>query len=237
MRAPAADSPPPPLAQPHYTYSRAEEHGRYAQQHEYIQRICVVYETQPGDYGQLVALLQQARLLIPGVGTRGAQSARQPTHAAPPPSTRPPAQMQECGQPPKEIVDELAPGMEVRALIAEHACAAPIANAPTRARAPPPACATPSLAQSLPGCQRWARDWAPTVVAALLRGVATAACSESATEADAVQRVMRTQESRACARAPELPQLRECRVVARLRAAPPSKHAASKAWGGGGGAN
>ena len=38
-------------------------------------------------------------------------AARLPACRVPPPA-RPPPQMQQCGQPPQEIVDELAPGMQ-----------------------------------------------------------------------------------------------------------------------------
>ncbi|KFM25142.1 Metal transporter Nramp3 [Auxenochlorella protothecoides] len=62
----------------------AEELERYGRQYEHIQRLLKQYETDPEDFGALLDLLQQARKKL----------------------------MQACGQPPKEIVDELAPGGE-----------------------------------------------------------------------------------------------------------------------------
>lgn len=38
-----------------------EDFQRYTQQYEYIQKICALYESNPGDYTQLVGLLQQVR--------------------------------------------------------------------------------------------------------------------------------------------------------------------------------
>ncbi|KAK9812898.1 hypothetical protein WJX72_005435 [[Myrmecia] bisecta] len=56
-----------------------EELQQYMQQHEYIQKICAAYETEPDNFALLFSLIQK---------------------------------MQACGQPPQEIVDELAPGLQ-----------------------------------------------------------------------------------------------------------------------------
>lgn len=107
---------PPPLL-PRGT---AEEYEQYQRQHGFITAICTLYEQTPNDFGRLVDLLQQARSSCllkapPWTGLAGA--------AVPPLSTLRPSptpcppfgtlQMQQCGQPPQEIVDELAPGMQV----------------------------------------------------------------------------------------------------------------------------
>eukprot|EP00898_Chlorokybus_atmophyticus_P005852 jgi/Chlat1/6268/Chrsp44S09053 len=56
-----------------------EDLRRFRKQHEHVQEICQLYETDPENFPRLVQLLQE---------------------------------MQDCGQPPQEIVKELAPGME-----------------------------------------------------------------------------------------------------------------------------
>jgi len=105
---------------------------RYQQQQVYIRRICELYETSPSDYSQLVDLLQQVRcaarqlccvpvarfgcssglavwfLQVALLGGCGSQLSLRLS-----PASFARLQMQQCGQPPQEIVDELAPGMQV----------------------------------------------------------------------------------------------------------------------------
>lgn len=117
----------------------AEELSQYRAQQGFVARICALYEaagTGPCDYSQLVDLLQQVGRVSGGVG--GSEGGRGeggdvvtpllpdvampllPAASADPlrPGSAPPRraapQMQKCGQPPQEIVDELAPGMQAR---------------------------------------------------------------------------------------------------------------------------
>ncbi len=50
----------PPWLEKHQPSIPAEEFGRYVQQYESIQTVCLQYETDAADFSKLVELIQQA---------------------------------------------------------------------------------------------------------------------------------------------------------------------------------
>ena len=95
-----------------------EDAQRYEEQQGYILRICELYETDPKNFAALMELLQEVRWVLGGGGSVFLREREPPsltlsilTISHPSLSTKTKIQMQQRGQPPQEIIDELAPGM------------------------------------------------------------------------------------------------------------------------------
>ena len=96
----------------------AEEMGQYEEQYKHIKRILRMYETEPDNFGELLDALQQVRkmyackiFVTSACTTKRQMELASAKMVAVADQLALGMQMQACGQPPQDIVNDLAPGM------------------------------------------------------------------------------------------------------------------------------